>query len=41
VCRQVMTEFADSDFKIIVAAGETDYRIHTLKELLPNGFGPE
>ena len=41
VCRQVMMEFVDpADFKIIVAAGEHDYRIHTLTELLPNGFGP-
>ena len=42
VCRQVMMEFADpDDFKIIVAANETDYRVHTLKEILPNGFGPK
>lgn len=42
VCRQVMMEFCDPDtFQVIVAAGETDYKIYKLKELLPQGFGPE
>lgn len=42
VCRQVMREFADADtFVVIVAKSETDYKVFTLKELLPEGFGPE
>lgn len=41
VCRQVMMEFCKPEsFKVIVAAGEDSYRIHTLEELLPFGFGP-
>jgi cytidine deaminase len=39
VCRQVMIEFCD-DLKIILAKSEDDYQEHTLKELLPMGFGP-
>ena len=42
VCRQVMMEFCDPvDFQIIVAKSEKDYRIMTLRELLPEGFGPD
>lgn len=42
VCRQVMAEFCrPEDFRIIVAKSEEDYRIMTLAELLPEGFGPE
>jgi len=42
VCRQVMMEFCDpEDFTVIVAAGEENFRVHTLKEILPEGFGPE
>ena len=42
VCRQVMMEFCDpSDFRIIVAKSEDDYRVMTLQELLPEGFGPD
>lgn len=40
VCRQVMIEFCE-DLKIILAKSEDDYEEHTLKELLPLGFGPE
>lgn len=41
VCRQVMMEFCDPDsFQIILAAGKERYEIFTLKELLPQGFGP-
>ena len=41
VCRQVMMEFCDPDeFVIITAAGEENYRVNTLRELLPEGFGP-
>lgn len=42
VCRQVMMEFCDPEtFQIILAKSEDDYRIFTLKELLPLGFGPD
>ena len=42
VCRQVMREFCNPEtFQIILAKSETEYRIYTLKELLPLGFGPE
>lgn len=38
VCRQVMGEFCDGDFIIIVAIDEDDYKIFTLDELLPARF---
>lgn len=42
VCRQVMREFCEpSQFQIIVAKSEDDYRVMTLAELLPESFGPE
>ncbi len=42
VCRQVMREFCSPDeFVIIVAKSETDYKVYLLRELLPEGFGPE
>lgn len=41
VCRQVMMEFcAPSEFEIIVAGSTESYSVHTLSELLPEGFGP-
>ena len=41
VCRQVMMEFCDPEsFQIILATGKEQYEIFTLKELLPQGFGP-
>lgn len=41
VCRQVMMEFCEPEsFQIIVAKSEADYRVMTLAELLPEGFGP-
>ena len=41
VCRQVMMEFCDPDtFQIILAIDPDHYKIYTLKELLPMGFGP-
>lgn len=42
VCRQVMMEFCDpEEFEIILAVGTEDYKVYTLQELLPQGFGPE
>lgn len=39
ICRQVLKEFVDDDFQIIVAKGVDDYRKFTLADLLPAGFG--
>lgn len=42
VCRQVMMEFCEPEhFQVIVAKSEADYRVMTLAELLPEGFGPD
>jgi len=41
VCRQVMREFCSDDFEIIVGKSVDDYRVYTLKDLLPDGFGPK
>jgi len=40
VCRQVLMEFCPPDFPIIIAQSPDAYRIFTLAELLPHGFGP-
>lgn len=41
VCRQVMMEFCDPErFMVVTAAGEDNYRMVPLQELLPQGFGP-
>ncbi len=41
VCRQVMMEFCDPEtFEVILAKSSDDYKIFTLKEILPLGFGP-
>lgn len=41
VCRQVMAEFCEGDFRIILAKSEDDYKAYTLDEILPNRFTPE
>lgn len=42
VCRQVMMEFCTpEEFVIVTAQSPEKFRTHTLKELLPEGFGPE
>ena len=41
VCRQVMAEFCDPDFAVLVVTGEESYDRYTLAELLPSGFGPK
>ena len=38
ICRQVMTEFCDRDFKVILANGKGEQKIFTLAELLPESF---
>ncbi len=41
VCRQVMMEFCNPDtFQILMAKSSEEYKQFTLKELLPEGFGP-
>lgn len=41
VCRQVMAEFCSPEnFDIIIAKSTGDYYVKTLRELLPEGFGP-
>ncbi len=40
VCRQVMSEFCDDDFIVIVAKSVEEYRVYTLPEILPDRFGP-
>ncbi len=39
VCRQVIREFCDDDFVIVVAKSEDDYKEYSLIELLPLSFG--
>ena len=42
VCRQVMMEFCNPEkFQVILAVDVNNYKIFTLKELLPMGFGPD
>lgn len=39
VCRQVMAEFCDPDtFEIICARSEEEFKVYTLRELLPRMF---
>ncbi len=41
VCRQVMMEFCNpEEFQVIMATSEDNYKIMTLAELFPMGFGP-
>ncbi len=41
ICRQVMMEFCNpKGFKVIVAKSIDEYKIFTLEEILPMGFGP-
>lgn len=42
VCLQVMMEFCNPEtFEVVLGTSPEDYKIYTLKELLPMGFGPE
>lgn len=38
VCRQMLAEFCDKDFKVILAKNVDDYKIYTLEQLLPCSF---
>ncbi|MBQ8591188.1 MAG: cytidine deaminase [Lachnospiraceae bacterium] len=40
ICRQVMMEFCNpKEFHVIIAKSCEDYKVYTLEELLPVGFG--
>jgi len=41
VCRQVMAEFCEDDFKILLANSQNQTKVYTLNEILPNRFGPK
>lgn len=41
MCRQIMTEFCNEDFIVIVAKNENDFLEFKLKDLLPYGFNKE
>lgn len=41
VCRQVLREFCDDDFPIILGESENEFKKVTLKELLPLSFSPD
>lgn len=38
ICRQVISEFATKEFKMIIVKNENEYMIKTLEEILPNAF---
>lgn len=40
VCRQVLSEFCDPSFKILVVTGKDSFKRYQLEELLPRSFGP-
>lgn len=39
VCRQVMSEFCNEDFAVILGRNDGNYKVMTLGELLPFSFG--
>lgn len=41
VCRQVMAEFCEGDFEILVVNSANDYTVYSLNEILPNAFSPK
>ena len=38
VCRQVLAEFVDADFEVVMAKSENDYKVFKISELLPMAF---
>ncbi len=40
VCRQMLYEFGGDELQVIMAKSENEYKVMTLNELLPHGFGP-
>jgi cytidine deaminase, homotetrameric len=41
ICRQVLNEFKSGDMEIWVGSPVTEWKMLTLSQLLPEGFGPE
>lgn len=41
ICRQVMAEFCNENFEILVVTSERTYQKYTLSELLPHSFNHE
>lgn len=41
VCRQVMREFCDDDFQIIVGKSTEEMEVYSLPDILPHGFRPD
>ena len=41
VCRQVMREFCDDNFQIILGEGNDTYKLVSLQDLLPLSFSPK
>lgn len=41
VCRQVMREFCDDDFKIVLGGKDDEYKVMSLAEMLPQSFSPK
>ncbi len=39
VCRQVMQEFCNPEFEVLIAKSANEYKLMTLAEILPLGFG--
>ena len=39
ICRQVLKEFVEDDFTVIVAKSIHDFKCYKFEELLPHGFG--
>ena len=40
VCRQMLKEFVQDDFVVIIVKTADDYKIHSFDEILPYSFGP-
>ena len=40
-CRQVLREFCQGDFRILLCKSLQDYKVYTLEEMLPFSFGKE
>ena len=38
VCRQVMSEFCDADFEVILVKSVDEYQVYTLEQILPLQF---
>mgnify|MGYP003309463293 CR=1 FL=1 len=41
ICRQVMREFCDESFRVLIGKNSEEYLDLTLGELLPHGFSPK